>query len=351
MLWIGPATRATIAICSRVKPDVLWATAGPVSSFVVAQRVSQRTGIPYVLDFRDAWTVTYNKFEASRPSWAIRRDRYRMYSLLRGAQAVTFRYHTEAECYSRAYPGALVPSKIHIIPNGYEGSIDRSFPPAGGKCTILYSGTLESYRYDTLLEAIALLKRSDTSRARQLRIIFVGEVEELGRDAAKMGLLDIIETHNATSYAEINRLQGNAHALLVLGRPSSMKGHELFAGAKLFGYLKAGRPILGVLPADETKKILGSVGVCTVADAESPANIVAVLQRLIDAWTNGNLRSFTPNPTACEIYSAPRQTAALVRALEARPALDAFHPGCAEIPPSLVHEVATSGWLTGPSFA
>jgi hypothetical protein len=36
---------------------------------------------------------------------------------------------------------------------------------------------------------------------------------------------------------------------LLLGRPPSIKGCELFASAKLFDYLKSARPILGV-PAE-----------------------------------------------------------------------------------------------------
>src|SRR5207253_9431267 len=95
-----------------------------------------------------------------------------------------------------------------------------------------------------------------------------------------------------------------------------MKGYELFAAAKLFGYLKAGRPILGVVPSDETSKVLRRVGVSTVADADSPSDITAILRRLLDAWRKRNLHSLLPDPAACEAYSAPRQTVALVRALE-----------------------------------
>ena len=64
-----------------------------------------------------------------------------------------------------------------------------------------------------------------------------------------------------------------------------MRGYELFAGAKLFGYLKAGMPILGVLPSDETRKVLLRVGVRTVADIDSPAEIAGVLSDLVIAWS------------------------------------------------------------------
>jgi glycosyltransferase involved in cell wall biosynthesis len=348
MGWIGPAVDATVKIAIRKRADVIWATAGPVSSFVVARRASQRTGVPYVLDFRDAWTITYNEFEARRPAWAARADRRTLYRLLKGAQAVTFRYHTEAECYWNAYAGALDESRIHIIPNGYEGPIDESVIPGGEKCTILYAGTLSSYRYETLLQALRILKTFDGARAARLRLVIVGEgAGALAREAAALGLSDLVETPGPTSQEEVIRLQRDAHVLLVLGRPPSMKGHELFAGAKLFSYLKAGRPILGVLPPDETKKILYRLGVSTVADSDSPSEIVDVLRQLLDAWAGHRLTSLVPDRRACELYSAGRQTAALVRALEGRLAEDRFVPNAAEIPQSLRN--AISGLAHGES--
>ena len=195
MLWIGAAVTATVALCSRTRPDAIWATAGPVSSFIVAQRASHRTGIPYVLDFRDSWTVTYSEFEARRPAWALRCDQNGMHRLLKGAHAVTFRYHTEAECYWRAYPGALDASRIHIIPNGYENNIDQCFPSKGNRCKVLYAGTLTTYRYDTLLEALCSFKQSSPDMAKLLHLQFVGEgAELLAREAASLCLSDIIST-------------------------------------------------------------------------------------------------------------------------------------------------------------
>jgi glycosyltransferase involved in cell wall biosynthesis len=350
MPWIDPAVDATIKRCQRSPIDVIWATAGPVSSFIVAQRSSVKTGIPYVLDFRDAWTITYNKFEASRPRWAQNLARRTMYQLLNGAKAVIFRYDTEVECFWRAYRGALDASRIYIIPNGYEGEIEHYVAPAGDRCTILYAGTLPDYRYDTLLKALSVLKETDPSRAKQLRLLFVGEgMDALAKKAAALGLSDIIETAQPKSQSEIVHLQREAHALLVLGRPSTMKGYELFAAAKLFGYLKAGRPIIGVLPQDETNKILQRVGVRTVADVDSVSEITTVLRDVLDSWSKGTLSSLVPDRKACEAFSSEQQTATLVRALEGVPPEEPFIPGSQAIPPSLRDVIDSEKWLDGAS--
>jgi hypothetical protein len=336
MGWVRPALKAILKLCMDKPPDVIWATAGPVSSFIVAQQASERTRIPYVLDFRDSWTITYNEFEHRRPCWAKRLAERSMYRLLAGAQSVIFRYVSEAECYWRAYSGALDPSKVHIIPNGFEGKVEEFIPPETDRCELLYTGTVSDYRYDTLLKALACLQESSPDLANQLHLLFVGEgTEAVAHAAAALGILDLITTQGPSSHEEVNKLTKRSHALLILGRPGTMRGYELFAGAKLFGYLKAGMPIIGVLPSDQTKKILLRVGVRTVADVDSLSDIVGVLRRLIAAWSEGELLSLLPDRRACENYSAQRQSEELVRALEGTPAVRSFVPGSVEVPPSL----------------
>jgi hypothetical protein len=350
MPWIRPAVKTSVKVCERKRPDVIWANAGRVSAFHIAEQVSRQTGVPYVLDFDDSWTITHNDFEARQPRWAKRMARRKMYQFLKGAQAVVFRYHTEAECFWRAYRGAMDASRIYIIPNGYESPIEQYVAPAGDKCKILYSGTLGTYRYDGLLESLKLLKETDPERANQLRLLFVGEgMEPLADQAIALGLSDLIETTGPKSYAEINILQQQVHALLVLGRLATINGYELFAGAKLFGYLKAGRPIVGVLPADETKKILHRLGARTVADVDSVSDITRVLRLVLDNWSSGTLSSLAPDPKACEAYSSERQTATLVRALEGVPSEEPFIPGAQAVPPSLRETIENKEWLNGAS--
>ncbi|MEK6801995.1 MAG: hypothetical protein AABZ34_04925 [Nitrospirota bacterium] len=347
MPWIRPGVKACLDVCADQRPTIIWANAGRLAAFRVVREVSKHTGVPYVLDFDDAWTVTSNDHDRRRPRAATGRIRRDMYELLKGAHAVVFRYESEAECFWRAYRGALQASRVYIIPNGFEAPIDRFEAPAGERCTVLYSGTLPDYRYDTLLSALGMLKEQDPEGAKQLLLRFVGEgMEPLAAEVNARGLSAMVETSGPTSFDEVSRLQREAHALLALGRPATMKGYELFAGAKLFGYLKGGRPIIGVLPPDETKQALIRVGVRTIADVDSVPEIVAVLQMLLAKWSARDLESLVPDRKACEAYSSERQTEILVRALEGVPPEKPFVPGAQPIPPSL-REIEDPKWLEG----
>jgi len=341
MGWITPAVNAIAMLCERKRLDVIWATAGPVSSFRVAERASRRTGVPYVLDFRDAWTITFNEFDERRPDWARRLDRRNMFRFLKGAQSVIFRYHAEAECYWRAYHGALDASRIRIIPNGFEGDVESFTAAPGERCEILYTGTLSDYRYDTLLEAIGFFKKSFPEEASCLHVHFIGEgAQTIAQEAHDHSLDDIITAEHAMSQSAVTKRTKEAHALLLLGRPPTMRGYELFAAAKLFGYLKAGKPIVGILPPDEAQQILRRVGVSTIADVESVPEIVAVLRQLLRDWANGKLRLLIPDANACVSFSADRQAQTLVSTFENAPAVEPFVPGKVEVPDSLRAEIS-----------
>jgi glycosyltransferase involved in cell wall biosynthesis len=345
MGWIRPAVATIVELCARQAPNVILATGAPWSSFIVAERASRLTNVPYVLDFRDAWTLCWDPYVDERPVWATLADRRTLYRLLKNAQAVIFRYETEAECYWRAYPGALDAERIHIIPNGFDGTVDDFKTTSGEKCQILYSGTLAYYRYDTLLQALSRLKQRDKVRAKRLRLVFVGEQSDrLYSEAERLDLTDIIVVSPPVSHAEILKLQQESDALLMLEREPTMRGYELLAGAKLFSYLKAGRPIIGVLPDGEAKKILRRVGVSTIADVESPEEIGNVFDRVLRAWSEKSVSALAPNPIECAAFSAKKQVAILVRALERNLPVEPFIPGSADIPPSLRDDIG-EGWI------
>lgn len=340
MPWIRPAVDQIREACRRSRPNVIWATIGPLSAGVAAYRASVASEIPYVLDFRDPWGLEYYAEEVRRPAWAKKVDRLTMCRMFERAQAVVFLFESIAECYVRAFPESLDRNKIHIIPNGFEGAVESFVHVSGARCKVLYAGTLNSYRYDTLLEGLVGLKRKNTERAKQLQLLFVGEgLQELADRISDLDILDLVEIVPPTSHAEIRRLQQEAHALLVLGRTPGRKGHELVAGAKLFGYLQAGRPIIGIVPGDETRRILGQVGSSIIADADSPSEVVAVFERVIDAWSKGTLESLVPNRAACEAYSSSQQISALVAALDGAPPEKGMAAGSATVPPSLHEEL------------
>jgi len=350
MFWIRPAIEAGLKAARLHHYDAIWATGAPWSSFIVASRISKRTGIPYVLDFRSSWTLVPNDFEKRRPQWIQERDQKRLGALFEAARAVVFFYEAEAECFWRVYRSQLELSKIHIIPNGFEGEIDNSpLPEPGDRCRVLYAGVLSSYRYDTLLEALAILKKRNSEQARRLLFEFVGEGSGvLYSQAKQLGIQDLVSARSPIPHSEVRKLEQQSHALLMLGRGPDHIGFELLAGAKLFAYLRAGRPIIGVLPDDEARKILLSVGTRFLAGADSSIEIAEMLDDLVTVWRRGDLSACIPDPEVCRNYSATRQTEGLIRALENKPPITPFVPGRSKVPSSLRDRIVACSYPHKP---
>ena len=220
-------------------------------------------------------------------------------------------------------PGALKSNEIHIIPNGYEGTIETI---SGGARRSMHDSLHRNGRSLPLRHVSRGVISSSRAPFRLKRDVLQGGVRwrgsraELSRRPRHVALTEIVETMGPVPSREVDRLQREAHALLLLG-VKPYQGYEL-CGSKVFGYLKAGRPILGILPADESRKVLERVGVSTIANIDSPEEIVGSSQA----------RPRDPGrPTVCH-HSCPiridarftrRQTRprALVRALEGRPPL------------------------------
>ena len=65
--WVPAATWHALRAVRRYRPDVLYSTSSPVSAHLVALMVSRVTGIPWVADFRDAWTENPQIERLARP--------------------------------------------------------------------------------------------------------------------------------------------------------------------------------------------------------------------------------------------------------------------------------------------
>ena len=125
---------------------------------------------------------------------------------------MVFLFESVAECYMRAFPGALDAERIHIIPNGYEGKIEDTVAPKGDRCTVLYSGTISTYRYDTFLRSLVLLKNKYPEEAKRLRFNFVGEGSDaVLKEAASFGIADLVETSAPVPQSTVAALQRAAH--------------------------------------------------------------------------------------------------------------------------------------------
>ena len=105
---------------------------------------------------------------------------------------------------------------------------------------ILYTGTIAHYRYDTFIEALRYFKDKEPVLANQVHFRFIGEgADAFEHSVSALGLNESVTVLAPSLMKKYSSWQ-DTHALLVLEGRATMAGHELFAAAKLFGYLKPG---------------------------------------------------------------------------------------------------------------
>ncbi|MBN2409312.1 MAG: glycosyltransferase family 4 protein, partial [Candidatus Aminicenantes bacterium] len=182
------------------------------------------------------------------------------------------------------------PAKIHILPNWVDTDFIRPMPKdnpvarkfgLAGKFTAMYSGTISissNLALEKVLEAAARLKsRPD------MAVAIVGEgrkKKSLEDKAAALGLTNVVFIP-FQPYADLPALLASADVLLV---PLDTEKSHLSVPSKLYNFMAAGRPILGLADASsEVAELIASTGCGLCVPPDDPAGIAAAMVRLKEA--------------------------------------------------------------------
>ncbi|WP_211228671.1 glycosyltransferase [Glycomyces tenuis] len=126
----------------RRKPfDLILATGNPFASFAAAWALSRLTGLPYILDYRDSWTLDLfanaDAFEPGHPAWKWERR------AMRRAAAAVFVNDALRDWHAQRYPGTA--ERMMVVPNGWDPDcLDPEALDAApaGPLSFAYVGTL-----------------------------------------------------------------------------------------------------------------------------------------------------------------------------------------------------------------
>jgi glycosyltransferase involved in cell wall biosynthesis len=316
--WHRSATQPGIDLIRNHRPDLILASFPPASAVALALRLSRETGVPLVLDFRDRW-LGPGGYEP-----VFNRTREKHLRLERDAIA-----HSRAIiAISDAMADAIVRehnfdrSRVFVIPNGYEpatselesSALPRRSPASStrGRLTITHVGTvIPRNRPDLFFESIRTLSARDLLRDVAFR--FVGNLSARYLDAA--GLARFVQTTGLVSRPQALREMSSADALLLLtGRYVGQWGYN----AKLFEYIRAGRPVLCLeeSPGSNDRRLLEQFapGRSFFAPVNNPDAIARAVEAL-RAYLRDPPEAPPPND-AFAAYSRPATVAKLAACLD-----------------------------------
>lgn len=280
--WIGPATRAGRRLLATWRPDLVYSTALPFSSHVVAHRLARLAGAPWVGEFRDLHSG--NPYADVWPRRA-RLDRWIEQRVMASAAAVV-----SISPPLTAYLADLHGKPAATIMNGYDPEDFRRAPDLAaeldpGKVTLVYTGIIYPGRRDPAVLIEALRRLGEGRRRFEVRF-YGAPLDGVMAAARRAGVDDVVRVFAPVPYRHALGLQKAADALLLLLWDSPLERGVLTG--KLFEYAGAGRPVLALGCVDGAAADLvraRDLGLATT-DPESVAHfLVALAERKARAGT------------------------------------------------------------------
>ena len=179
--WIDPLLHAVDEACgSGGRPfDLVLATGNPYSSFEAARRAAAAIGVPFIVDFRDPWTI--DVFDGSRAAVGRGVEAVEANVMAEAAAAIHVN-EPIAAAYRRRYPAHA--DKQHVVVNGFDRASLREVGsgPGGGPVRFGTLGTINArWPLDALIDGFALA-RPDLPAGSEFRL--AGHLGYFDRSAA-----------------------------------------------------------------------------------------------------------------------------------------------------------------------
>jgi hypothetical protein len=262
ILWVPEAIREGERLLREVPHAAIVVTAPPFSAFLVGEVLSQWTGLPLLLDFRDEWTLSaaYSENRAFDPlSRGL--QGYLQHRVVRSADCLLATTRSSARALEALRDEAGSTAQVAWISNGFDADDFPPRPPARGgppgPFRLAYVGTL--WRLTSaapLVSAVRLFAQRWPGLAGRLELVFAGR-----RTGEQQRLLDALHglpcrvvEHAYLDHRVAIELVRSASAVCVL--LADLPGAERVMPAKTFEYVAARRTILAIAPPGELAELL-----------------------------------------------------------------------------------------------
>jgi glycosyltransferase involved in cell wall biosynthesis len=191
--------------------------------------------------------------------------------------------------------GAEAARRFVVIPNGYDESEFTEaeqglvpYVPSPDSFRLVHSGTVypgDERSPAPLFEALKRL-RATASLPPGFKLVLraTGYDAMVAQLVDSLGVRDLVEVAPSLSYRAALREMLTADALLLIQGSASNPAIP----AKLYEYLRAGRPMLGLVhPEGDSHEILSRLGAATLARHDDADSIEHALRRFFDDWRSG----------------------------------------------------------------
>jgi len=316
--WALGAREAALRLVRDRDIHLVWTTGPPHSAHFLGRHLGRKASLPWVADFRDPMAPEPSP---EAPAWARlgreakRRSLLALYERMcvNRADAVVVVTDRMAEDLRRRHPRAA--SKVTAITNGFDDADFVGVEPRPGdprKCTLVHTGRFwDGQTPADFLAGLRLALRRAPELKNELEVVFVGPEDTPATAAlAAPDLRDVVRRPGAVGHREAiaRQLGADANLLIVSGRGA--RGGHILTG-KVFEYLRAGRPVLAVVPRGEAHAFIEKNGLGRTVHPADHSGVAEALLGLHAEWKRGGLNAVSPPAELLARYTRRRLTGAL----------------------------------------
>ena len=308
-LWIRPSVRFLTKYLKEHPVDVIVSTGPPQSMHLIARKVSLATGIPWVADFRDPWTKIFYFKHLMLDKRAERKHHELEQRVLDDATAIV-----AVSPLVQADFAAMTKTPVCLVTNGYdESDYTETIVPEKG-FNVVHTGLLTAEGNPVELWKVLGKKcREDADFAASFRLTLAGKTDETVLESIRQaGLRDYLTD---LGYIDHNKavMQQRKASVLILPIREEPETKAILPG-KLFEYLAARRPVLGVGTGEGAMaEVLKETGAGQIFDWDDRAGISDYVERLWSAFRSGEVMTATAD---IEKYSRRMTTRKMVEIFE-----------------------------------
>lgn len=287
--WKKKAIELGKRILSQNNVDVIFATAPPFTSFLVAKELSDEFGIPFVVDYRDVWVD--NPFHFYPTLFHKMYVRKLEESILKQASRIIVTFRGTKDVLLTKYP-FLRSEEVVIIPHGFDEkdfNLSENIRPDPKKFVVTHSGLFQDNRSPKyFLKAFSkFLEARNDGFSKEAWFVGIMRKSHI-RLIRRFRLESNVKLFGYQPHSQVVRLLKMSNLLWL------MFEDNVRSPGKLYEYFGARKPVLACAPDGYMKSLALESEAAICVGPRDVEGIYRALNTFYDFWLSDSL----PEPSS-----------------------------------------------------
>ena len=288
--WVKPSVKYLKKYLEENKVDVIITTGPPHSMHLIGLQLKKMLNVKWIADFRDPWTEIDYFHQLPLTKKAIVKHQSLEKEVLTEADAVLVVGDTMRRAYHKFNANVIT------VANGFDEVISNNEISLDSKFTMTHIGLMNADRNPIMLwEVLSEIVSSNKEFAQDFELKLIGKLDQsVEKDISKFNLKNNVCVIDYVQHNEVVKYQKKSQVLLlIVNNVPSAKG--ILTG-KIFEYLMAKRPIIGIAPVDgDLAEIINKTNSGVVVGFNEKKELKKTILELYSKFKNGNLNIDSTN--------------------------------------------------------